>query len=92
MLDRGVGQQELARQSGLSQGHLSKVLRTTKIGRRTGDRLRKWLDYPGQAAREEAVGPDDLMRIGAMLKRHCDELALISRRMAATSFTDSPVP
>lgn len=81
MAERGVGQAELARQSGLSQGHLSKVLRTREMGRRTRDRLQKWLDYPQDAGFEHAVGPDDLLQIGAMLKRHCDELALISRRM-----------
>jgi hypothetical protein len=83
MAERGVGQVELARQSGLSQGHLSKVLRTTEMGRRTRDRLQKWLDHPDQSEFQQAVGPDDLLQIGAMLKRHCDELALLSRRMQA---------
>lgn len=81
MRDRGVGQAELARQSGLSQGHLSKVLRSLEMGRRTRDRLRKWLDCPSPEAFERAVGPDDLLRIGTMLKQHCDELAMISRRL-----------
>ncbi|CAN5374900.1 hypothetical protein BH09PSE3_BH09PSE3_23780 [soil metagenome] len=81
MAERGVGQAELARQSGLSQGHLSKVLRTMEMGRRTRDRLQKWLDHADQVEFQDAVGPDDLLQIGAMLKRHCDELALISRRI-----------
>ena len=81
MRTRGIGQAELARQSGLSQGHLSKVLRTMKMGRRTRDRLRKWLDHPSQEEFRNVMGPDDLLRIGTMLKRHCDELALISRRL-----------
>jgi transcriptional regulator with XRE-family HTH domain len=81
MRSRGIGQTELARQCGLSQGHLSKVLRTTEMGRRTRDRLRKWLDHPDQEAFHNAMGPDDLLRIGTMLKRHCDDLALISRRL-----------
>lgn len=81
MAERGVGQVELAQQSGLSQGHLSKVLRTMEMGRRTRDRLQKWLDHPDKIEFHDAVGPDDLLQIGAMLKRHCDELALISRRI-----------
>lgn len=81
MAERGVGQVELARQSGLSQGHLSKVLRAMEMGRRTRDRLQKWLDHPSQAEFQDAVGPDDLLQIGMMLKRHCEELASISRRM-----------
>lgn len=84
MAMRRVGQVELARQSGLSQGHLSKVLRSTEMGRRTRDRLQKWLDHPDEAKRQEAVGPDDLTRIGRMLKDHCDELASISRRLGST--------
>jgi transcriptional regulator with XRE-family HTH domain len=83
MAERGVGQAELARQSGLSQGHLSKVLRTMKMGRRTRDRLQKWLDHADHADFQHAVGPDDLLQIGAILKRHCDELAQLSRRMRA---------
>jgi predicted transcriptional regulator len=81
MRDRGVGQAELARQSGLSQGHLSKVLGTLEMGRRTRDRLRKWLDHPSPQAFERAIGPDDLLRIGTMLKQHCEELAAISRSL-----------
>ena len=81
MRDRGIGQAELARQSGLSQGHISKVLRTMEMGRRTRDRLRKWLDHPGQEDFQDAMGPDDLLRIGKLLKQHCDELASISRRL-----------
>lgn len=85
MMARGVGQAELARQCGLSQGHISKVLRSLEMGRRTRDRLQKWLDHPGESELRDALGPDDLLRIGAMLKRHCDELALISRRVRAAS-------
>jgi transcriptional regulator with XRE-family HTH domain len=83
MNERGIGQAELARQSGLSQGHLSKVLRTMEMGRRTRDRLQKWLDHADQADLVDTVGPDDLLQIGAMLKRHCDELARLSRRLRA---------
>lgn len=83
MATRRVGQVELARQSGLSQGHLSKVLRSMEMGRRTRDRLQKWLDHPGEAERQEVVGPDDLARIGRLLKDHCDELAAISRRLGS---------
>ena len=82
MLERGVGQLELARQSGLSQGHLSKVLRSLPLGRRTRDRLQKWLDNPEQSDREQAIGADELVRIGSLLKQHCDELAMISRLVA----------
>lgn len=90
MATRRVGQVELARQSGLSQGHLSKVLRSTEMGRRTRERLQKWLDNPDEARRQEAVGADDLTRIGLLLKRHCDELASISRRLASADREAKP--
>lgn len=80
MRERGVGQQVLARQCGLSQGHLSKVLRLLTMGQRTRDRLQKWLDFPDDSERVEVMGADDLVRLGAMLKRHCEELAHLSRR------------
>lgn len=82
MHDRGVGQLDLARQSGLSQGHLSKVLRSLPMGRRTRDRLQKWLDHPELSDRERAIDADELVRIGSLLKQRCDELAMISRLVA----------
>ena len=82
MHNRGVGQLDLARQSGLSQGHRSKVLRSLPMGRRTRDRLQKWLDDPELSDRERAIDADELVRIGSLLKQRCDELAMISRLVA----------
>ena len=80
MQDRRVSQLDLADLCGLSQGHLSKVLRSLPMGRRTKSRLQKWLDYPDEEIRNRILNAEDLMNLGAMLKRHCDELARASRR------------
>ncbi len=44
MVERRIGQSELAQQTGLSQGHLSKVLRHLEMGRKTRERLQEWLE------------------------------------------------
>lgn len=80
MQDRGVSQLDLADLCGLSQGHLSKVLRSLPMGRRTRSRLQKWLDYPDEDIRSRILNADDLISLGAMLKQHCEELARASRR------------
>lgn len=85
MAERGVRQQALARQCRLSQGHLSKVLKTLPMGPRTRDRLQKWLDSPDDSAPEGLLDADALLRLGAMLKRHCEALAMVQRGAGSPS-------
>lgn len=79
MRERDVTQQALARACGLSQGHLSKVLGGLEMGARTQGRLQKWLDYPDDCGRSVVLAAEDLRRMGALLKQHCEELALFSQ-------------
>lgn len=88
MAERGVRQQALARQCRLSQGHLSKVLKSLHMGPRTRDRLQKWLDSPEDSSVEGLLEADDLLRLGTLLKRHCEALAMARRRIGSSNAAD----
>jgi len=81
MVERGVRQQALARQCRLSQGHLSKVLKSLQMGSRTRNRLQKWLDSSEDNASEGLLDAEDLLRLGALLKGHCEALAMARRNV-----------
>lgn len=83
MLERGVRQQELARQCRLSQGHLSKVLKSLPMGQRTRSRLQKWLDSPDEVEREGVLDAAELRHLGVVLKRHCEALAAASQHLGS---------
>lgn len=85
MVERRIGQSELAQQTGLSQGHLSKVLRHLEMGRKTRERLQEWLEQGAPPNMAAFAANNDLREVGAILKRHAEELAALGQRLSDAS-------
>jgi transcriptional regulator with XRE-family HTH domain len=86
MRERGIRQEKLAHQTGISQGHLSKVLRDLPMGRRTEGRLRQWLREGDEKTGPPLMTPEELRRLGVQLKQQCEQLASLSGQVEAEAF------
>jgi transcriptional regulator with XRE-family HTH domain len=81
MTEQGTSQGALAESCGLSQGHLSKILAGRPMGPRAEAKLRAWVEGTAGAA----LDPDEILRLGRLLKRKCEELASLQRRLSNIS-------
>jgi transcriptional regulator with XRE-family HTH domain len=86
MAEQGMSQDALAESCGLSQGHLSKILAGRPMGARAEARLRAWVEGAAGAG----LDSDEILRLGRLLKRKCEELASLQRRLSNTFQDVSP--
>lgn len=86
MAEQGTSQSALAESCGLSQGHLSKILAGRPMGARAESKLRAWVEGSDEAA----LDPDEILKLGRLLKRKCEELASLQRRLGNASQDVSP--
>lgn len=82
MAERGVNQAQLGKECGYTQGHISKLLRQEKLRGKAKVALRRWIDCePPVLERAATIESSDILRLGNLLKKKCDELARLQRRL-----------
>lgn len=82
MAERGVNQAQLGKECGYTQGHISKLLRQTELPSKAEVALKRWIECePPVLGRAAMIESSDILRLGNLLKKKCDELARLQRRL-----------